>query len=123
MTEQTMAAADTVGAYGAVWSEPDARARVERLQSCWADAGVYHDPLGRAEGREQLAAHIGGWQERMPGHRIDITSGVDEHDGHVRFAWRMYGPDGTEVMEGMDYGRLDEDGRLALIIGFFGPLR
>jgi len=57
----------------------------------------------------------------FPGHRIDNASGVDEHDGYLRFAWKMVGPDGAVVMEGVDFGSLDGDGKLKSIVGFFGP--
>jgi hypothetical protein len=55
------------------------------------------------------------------GHRIDLASGIDEHDGYVRFAWTMSAPDGIHVMEGVEFGQLDADVRLQLICGFFGP--
>ena len=60
-------------------------------------------------------------QATLPGHTIDLVTAVDEHDGHLRFGWAMHGPDGSVVVEGMDYGRLAEDGRLRQIVGFFGP--
>jgi hypothetical protein len=34
----------------------------------------------------------------------------------------MIAPDGSTGMEGIDIGRLAEDGRLQNITGFFGPL-
>ena len=117
-----MDVAGVVNAYGAAWNEPDADARRRLLQSSWADDGSYCDPTGAAQGREALVAHIGAFQATMPGHRIDLTTGVDEHDGHLRFGWVMRSPDGTVVMEGMDYGRLAGDGRLQQIVGFFGLL-
>jgi hypothetical protein len=57
----------------------------------------------------------------MPGNRIELASGVDEHDGLLRFAWQMLGPDGAAALDGMDFGELDGDGRLKQIVGFFGP--
>jgi hypothetical protein len=50
-----------------------------------------------------------------------VKGGVDEHDGFLRFEWVMKDPSGATVLEGMDFGRLAEDGRLSLICGFFGP--
>jgi hypothetical protein len=116
-----MEPSETVAAYGAAWAETDEGKRRELLERAWAEDGTYLDPSGHAEGREGLATHIAGFQQTFAGHRIDFTSGVDEHDGYLRFAWTMTGPDGNSVMEGVDFGRLDEDGRLASIVGFFGP--
>jgi hypothetical protein len=75
----------------------------------------------RLEGREALVAHMAGFHERRPGHTLELTSAVDEHDGWLRFGWRLLGPDGAPVLEGMDVGTLGADGRLTRIVGFFGP--
>jgi hypothetical protein len=39
-----------------------------------------------AKGREALCEHIVAFQHTFVGHRIDLASGIDEHDGYVRFA-------------------------------------
>lgn len=116
-----MDAIATVGAYGAAWGEPDDDKRRELLDGAWAEDGLYIDPSGRAEGREGLVKHIGGFQKAFAGHRIDLTTGVAEHNGFVSFAWKMYGPTDNVLMEGCDFGQLDGDGKLKLIVGFFGP--
>jgi SnoaL-like domain len=115
-----MDAAEAVDTYGASWNEPDAQRRAALLEQAWADDGVYLDPTARAEGREALVEHIGGFQVAMPGHTIDMTSGVDVHGDVFRFAWVMRTADG-DVLEGMDYGELADDGRISRIVGFFGP--
>jgi hypothetical protein len=50
-----------------------------------------------------------------------LASGIDEYDGFVRCAWAMSALDPGRVMEGVDCGELDADGRLKLVCGFFGP--
>jgi hypothetical protein len=115
--------ADVVGAYLTAWNEPDEAARRRLLESSWADDGVYCDPIGKAAGREALGAYIAGFQAARPGDRIDLATAVDSHDGYLRFGWAERGQDGTVVADGMDFGTLADDGRLARIIGFFGPLR
>jgi hypothetical protein len=50
-----------------------------------------------------------------------LASGIDEHHGYQRFAWAMLASDGCQVMEGVDFGELDADGRLKMICGFFAP--
>jgi len=116
-----MEPSDAVRLYGEAWAASDESERRSLLERAWADDGVYVDPSARVEGREALVAHIGGFQEQMAGHRIELTSGVDSHDGYLRFAWTMLGPDGAALMEGVDFGRLADDGRIASIVGFFGP--
>ena len=116
-----MAVSDVVNAYGAAWNEPDEVARRTLLEEAWSDDGVYCDPTAKVDGRDSLIAHIAGFHRQMPGARIELTSGVDEHDGWLRFAWSMLGPDGTTLTEGFDVGELAADGRLRRIVGFFGP--
>ena len=75
-----MGAAEVVATYGAAWGEADEAQRRALLEKAWSEDGVYLDPTGRADGREALVQHIGGFQQMMPGHRIDMVSGV----GHDR---------------------------------------
>ena len=116
-----MSASEVVGLYAAAWHEHDDDARLALLERAWAPDGVYCDPTTVVTGREALAAHLGGFHERMPGHIIVLTTGVDEHHGRLRFSWRILSPEGTPVLDGMDFGERDAEGRLARIDGFFGP--
>ena len=118
----TTAVGTAVDSYLRAWREPDPAARRALLERCWAADGVYCDPLGRVTGRDGLADHIGGFQAQQPGARLEVVSGVDEHDGYVRFGWRLLAADGAVALEGTDFGELDGDGVLRRIIGFFGPL-
>jgi SnoaL-like domain len=113
--------ASAVEAYAAAWRESDPAARLALLKRCWAEDGVYCDPRRRAEGRGGLAEHIAGFHRREPGARIDVVSGVDEHDGYLRFDWRMFAADGSVALEGTDFGELDDRGALRRIVGFFDP--
>ena len=59
---------------------------------------------------------------KFPGHRFRRTSGVDAHNGQLRFGWELAAPDGAIAVAGVDVGEIGADGRLARITGFFGPL-
>jgi SnoaL-like domain len=113
--------AEVVAAYAAAWNEPDAGVRRRALEKAWTDAGVYSDPTACVEGRDALVAHIAGFHAQMPGARIVLTSGIDEHHGAIRFTWALRAEDGATVTEGVDFGELADDGRLRRITGFFGP--
>lgn len=110
-----------VAAYGAAWLEPDAERRLEYLERCWSENGCYTDPTVSLEGRQALADHIGGFHAQMPGARIELTSGASAHHTRLYFKWRMVGADGKVAVEGVDFGRIADDGRIAEIVGFFGP--
>lgn len=119
----TATVVDTVvDTYARAWQEPDGTARRALLERCWAADGVYCDPLATVTGRDSLADHIGGFQAEQPGARLEMVSGVDEHDGYLRFGWRLLAADGSVALEGTDFGELDDAGALRRIIGFFGPL-
>lgn len=116
-----MDAAAAVAAYGATWNEADEAERRRMLEQAWADDGTYCDPTVELHGRDALLEHIAGFQASFAGARIKTTSGVEEHHGYVRFSWAMVDGSGTTVTEGFDVGQLGSDGRLKLIVGFFGP--
>ena len=58
----------------------------------------------------------------MPGARIERTTGVDTYGSVARFGWHLVGADGGEVIEGLDFVELTDEGTIARIVGFFGPL-
>lgn len=113
-----------VDGYTGAWNETDADARLAMLEKAWADDGRYTDPSADVTGREALVAHISGFQSNpsMKGFSLARTSKVDAHHNVLRFGWALKNAEGAVVMEGVDFGVLDEDGRLASITGFFGPM-
>ncbi|WP_229864019.1 nuclear transport factor 2 family protein [Seohaeicola zhoushanensis] len=111
---------EVIAAYGAAWLEADADRRLALLETCWSDAGHYLDPGADVQGRQGLADHIGQFHARMPGARIELTSGASTHHGRAHFCCRMVTPEGAVAAEGVDFGRLAQDGRLDEIVGFFG---
>jgi len=119
--EQVGPTSEVVALYGAAWLQPDEDARRELLERVWAQDGIYVDPTVVVHGRETLVAHMGGFQERMAGHSLVLTTAVDEHHGRVRFGWQLLDPGGALLIDGQDFGELDDDGRLRRIVGFFGP--
>lgn len=110
-----------VAAYGAAWLEEDANQRLALLKTCWSKTGTYQDPSADIAGRDALAAHIGDCQTERPDVQVILTSGVDIHHGKVRFTWKLVDASGDQLRDGVDFGELDEDGRLSKIVGFFGP--
>ena len=66
----------------------------ELVAGTWAEDGTYLDPLMAGEGADGIAAMIGAAQQQFPGHRFELTTGPDAHNGHVRFAWKLVGDAG-----------------------------
>jgi len=111
-----------VDTYLAMWNETDGDRRAELIATAWIEAGHYSDPLLEAKGRPELSTMVDGLQAQFPNHTFTRTSGVDLHHGLARFGWKLSGPDGTVVIEGIDIAALAEDGRIARIAGFFGDV-
>lgn len=125
MSAPTPAAASvaaTIQTYCNAWCEADRAARTSLLDQVWASEGSYTDPLSDVAGRGALNDLIGGFHQQYPGARIVPASGIDQHHGRLRFGWRLLLADGTVAIEGIDFCELSPDGRIARIVGFFGPL-
>jgi len=106
-------------AYGRAWNESNVAAREALLERCWEEDGTYTDPRTHVEGRAALGDLIGNLVDRQ---RVVFASGWDEHHGLIRFAWQAYRPDGTLLVDGVDFGELAPTGRLGRIVGFYGGL-
>jgi SnoaL-like domain len=108
-----------VNTYIDAWNEGDAGRRQQLVATVWTEDGTYLDPLMSGAGHESIAAMIGGAQQQFPAHRFELSFGPDAHNDRVRFAWRLYGPDGGEpVAGGVDFATVSEDGRLQSVVGF-----
>ena len=117
-----MSAKSVVETYVRAWHERDESTRRKLLEESWAADGVYTDPRVTVESREALVAHIAWFHEVRPDVRIEVRSDIDEHGRFFRFAFATVDPTGTVLLEGVDFGQLDADGRIASITAFFGPL-
>lgn len=115
-----MALESALTTYAAAWGEAGVGGRRQLLQRVWSDKGTYTDPTVQLQGRDALVAHIGAFQEKLPGARIQITTKIDAHHNAFRFGWRIVSASGTALSEGMDYGEVDAAGRITRIVGFFG---
>ena len=114
---------ELIATYDRAWNEPDEGERRRLLELCWADDGELVDPqAGRFRGRDAVLERLAGFRERFPGARVEITSGLDENHGFARFAWTIFGADGSELFDGMDFAAVADDGRLGRVVMFFGPL-
>jgi hypothetical protein len=111
---------DVVAIYVQAWHEPDEAARRRLLEQSWADDGVYADAAATIEGREALVTAITEFHAERPGVTIEIRSRIDGFGPHFRFVWTTVDANGDELRAGIDIGRLDENGRIASILGFSG---
>lgn len=109
-------------AYDAAWNQSDAADRARLLARALSDDGELVDPSGRYQGRQAVHDRIAGFNDRFPGARVTITSGIDEHHGFARYAWTVNTADGEAILEGVDIVERAEDSRLRRVVMFFGRL-
>lgn len=122
-TRSANALTATVDRYCEAWSIADDAGRRALLESVWAPDATYTDPTAHVEGVDGLSTHIAGVRQQYPGAVIERTTAVDGHHGHARFGWQLRRADGSTLPEGIDIVDFNPDGRIARIVGFFGPLR
>ena len=122
MTDLTTDVTTTVDTYLAAWNERDAQRRAELIERAWASKGRLVDPPLEGEGHAGISDVAAAMHEHYDGHHFERTSGIDVHHEHLRFAWRLVGPDGAVAVAGIDVADLAPDGRLARVVGFFGDL-
>jgi hypothetical protein len=120
----------TVETYVATWNETDAARRQASLARAWSATGRYRDPIMASDGPAEIDAMLAAVQARFPGFVLKRTSKVDsfvadcgrpgERSGerYARFTWSLGPPLGPTVVEGVDFGTFDPDGKLASIVGF-----
>jgi hypothetical protein len=113
---------DVIAAYDAAWNEaaPDARRRL--LEESVAEDGELIEPHGRFVGREAILHRLEGFSSRFPGARVELTSGLDEHNCFIRYSWTIVSAEGAGLLNGIDVAELDEEGKLHRVVMFFGPL-
>jgi hypothetical protein len=117
-----MAAEEVYGTYVAAWDEPDPKKRDRLLERSLADDVFVAYPPFEANDRAGVNAFIGGLHERFPGLRIVQHSGIEEHHGWLRVAWRILLDDGSTRRDGVDVAEVGPDGRLRRVLGFHDPL-
>ena len=104
--------------YLALWNEPDPARRRALLAEAWSAQGRYVDPLMSGEGREGVAAMIDAARAQFPGHGFRLRDEPDGHGSYVRFSWTLVSDGGSAVVGGTDVALLDEQGRIASVVGF-----
>lgn len=109
---------DVAETYLAAWNESDETKRQALLANSWSHDARYVDPLMSGDGHAGITAMIGAARAQFPGHGFTLRGTPDGHGAYVRFAWDLATETGPVVAGGTDVVKLDEDGRIAEVIGF-----
>lgn len=104
--------------YMALWNDPDAGSRSQRLWHGWTRDARYIDPIMEAEGRDGIAAMITAARAQFPDHVFKMHGTTSGHGSFVRFSWTLSLDHGVPIAIGTDIVRLSPDSRVTEVIGF-----
>ncbi|CAG0997573.1 hypothetical protein PHYC_02662 [Phycisphaerales bacterium] len=113
-------AGPAVEAWARAWNTTDPAARRAALAECVAPDVEFRDAFSAVRGLDVLNDHIGNATKHMPGMKLELAGPPRLCHAFVRFAWRVVGPDGKAAFSGENFGRFSPDGRLSLVVGFWG---
>jgi hypothetical protein len=105
----------------AAWNERDPERVRAHLEKALSPEVVFIDPSIVTHGIDEFEANVHEVHGRFPGADYRRASGVDRHHNVVRYAWEIH-RNGERVLAGFDVTELDEEGRVARVLGFFGAL-
>lgn len=105
----------------AAWNEPNPERVRSHLDRALTAAVHFVDPSIDLVGIGDFEANIHRVRAQIPGAVYSRTSAVDEHHSHHRYHWAIH-RDGALLLAGFDVAVTDDEGRIAKVIGFFGPL-
>jgi hypothetical protein len=107
-----------IDAYLACWNASDDEVRSRMIGETWHDDARSVDPLADVSGHAAIAEMMAGIQTQMPGHQFEQRGTARDHHDVVHWEWAMCGPDGIEVLTGIDTASV-RDGRIVSLYGFF----
>lgn len=108
-----------IDGYTAAWAAQDPAERTRLLAECWDGDGVFRDPMGYVEGRQDLADYIGMAQRFSPGITLQRDGAVSRAHTFASYRWRMVAPNGTPVMAGSNTAEFTPDGLIRSMTGFW----
>jgi hypothetical protein len=109
---------ELVVSYLAAWNERDDARRRALIARTWTEDGTYTDAHRHGAGHDAIDAMIKTAQQRFPGYRLGLVSGIEAHGTYARFSWAAGGTvEAPLYLGGTDVAIL-ADGRLRSVIGF-----
>jgi len=110
---------ETIASYIAAWNETDPDRRRSLIARTWSDEGSYLDAHRQGDGHSAIDAMIAATQQLFAGYRFRLCSGIEAHNGCVRFSWQAGGTaEAPLFFAGTDFATLAPDGRFRTVTGF-----
>jgi uncharacterized protein YndB with AHSA1/START domain len=112
-------AAETVDAWFAAWSEPDAGVRDAALARIAAEDISFRDRFSLISGEADLRPHLAAVHRFMPGMRLRRQGDVRHCQGTALADWVAVGADGQEKGRGTNVFVFRGAGRIESVTGFW----
>lgn len=112
---------ESLNALLAVWNEKDPERIRGHLEKALAPDIVFADPNYCIEGIDAFEDMVREFLATNPDATCEHTSGFNMHHNRYRYEW-LVSIGGKPAVPGMDVALLNEDGKVARIDGFFGPV-
>ncbi len=90
------------------------------LRSSVVEDVSFTNPGADSRGLPNLLNHIGKFQMRFPGDRFRVNWFRQQHS-QLLAEWAQISADGVDLVTGHSYGRVNEQGRIAHLAGFWSP--
>ncbi len=110
---------DIVDGWFDAWAETDAATRAAQLTRLAIPEVRFRDRFSLLDGTSDLVPHIGAAQHFMPGIRVRRKGEIRHCQGTLLVDWAAAGPDGQERVKGTNVFRLQPDGRIESVVGFW----
>lgn len=105
----------------AAWNEADPDKVRGHLDKALSPEVRFVDPSIDVTGIDGFEANVHNVKASIPGAVYSRTSGVDSQHGFHRYHWAIH-QKGKLLLEGFDVTQTDADGRVVMVVGFFGPM-
>ena len=102
------------------FAAPSAAEQERLLRSSLAEDVAYTNPGVEGRGIRNLLSHIDGFRKKFPGGRFRMNWLRQQH-GNVLLEWVQLDVNGSELVAGHTFGRLNEEGRIIHLAGFWSP--
>lgn len=112
---------DALDIYFGVWRTSDPAEIRDRVQRSCAEGVEWCDPNHDLSGRDAVVDMVLEFHEQWPDAGIELLTEIDSHHGRHRYEW-LVTTGGRKLMRGTDVVRIDDDGAIVRIDGFFGRL-
>jgi uncharacterized protein YndB with AHSA1/START domain len=117
--EVHVGAAETVDAWFAAWSDPDASSRASTLARVTAPQVRVRDRFSLIDGLPDLLGNLMAYQRFLPGVRMARDGEIRHCQGAVLAHWIARAPDGTERTSGINIFVIGVGGQIESVTGFW----